>query len=78
MCCSYLACHGVLAIAAFIPTKLMWDNFWLHTVVLVCCLGISIWNGGSFYFQVFAKRYLAELEAKARGERMHTTSEKES
>ena len=56
----------------------MWDHFWLHTTLLVCCLGISIWNGGSFYFQVFAKRYMAELEAKARGDRLHTTSEKES
>lgn len=37
-----------------------------------------MWNGGSYYFAVFAKKYLAQLEAAAQGKRLATTSDKEA
>lgn len=60
----YLSCHGLGALLSLLPTKIWWDSMWAHTGVLAFCIGIGIWNGASFYFKVFAKRYLAELEAQ--------------
>lgn len=45
------------------PTKLLWDHPWLHTMVLLAILLVATWNGANFYFKVFAKRYLADAEA---------------
>lgn len=61
----YLACHGTLASASFIPTYLFWNHFVLHTCALLFCLALSVWNGGTFYFKVFAKRYQSELEERS-------------
>lgn len=61
----YLACHAAAASVAFIPVKLFFDNFYLHTMVLAFCLGVSVWNGGNYYFKVFAKKYLKQLQEKA-------------
>lgn len=61
----YLACHGVAASFSFIPVKLCFDHFYFHTLFLAYCLGMSIWNGGNYYFKVFAKKYLMQLQEKA-------------
>jgi len=53
----YLMIHGTMASFSFLPTYLFWNHFVLHTCALLFCLGLSIWNGGTFYFKVFAKRY---------------------
>lgn len=61
----YLACHGATASLGFIPTKIMYDHFWVHTAVLLWLLGLSVWNGGNFYFKVFARKYMAQLNEAA-------------
>lgn len=62
---AYLAFHALAATLAFQPVKIFWDHYWVHTVALLFCLGLSVWNGANYYFKVFAKKYLAQLEAKA-------------
>lgn len=61
----YLGCHGIAASLSFLPVKIFYDHYWLHTAGLVYCLGLSIWNGGNYYFKVFAKKYLAQLQQEA-------------
>lgn len=53
----YLMLHGIMASVSFIPTYVFWNHFVLHTCALLFCLSLSIWNGGTFYFKVFAKKY---------------------
>ena len=57
----YLMLHGTMASISFLPTYLFWNHFWLHTCALLFCLSLSIWNGGTFYFKVFAKRYYQDM-----------------
>jgi len=61
----YLCCHAFAALVSFLPTYLFWQYFWLHTMALLFCLALSIWNGGNYYFKVFAKRYLQQLEERS-------------
>ncbi|GAB4820019.1 hypothetical protein N2152v2_007065 [Parachlorella kessleri] len=64
---AYLGMHMLASWLAVLPTKLLWDHFWLHTLLLIAILLQSVWNGANFYFKVFAKRYLQELQARAGG-----------
>uniref|UniRef100_A0A1D2A5Y9 Glycerophosphocholine acyltransferase 1 n=1 Tax=Auxenochlorella protothecoides TaxID=3075 RepID=A0A1D2A5Y9_AUXPR len=59
----YLSIHMTAAWVSLLPTKLLWDHPWLHTMVLLAILLVATWNGANFYFKVFAKRYLADAEA---------------
>jgi hypothetical protein len=61
----YLGCHGIAASLAFLPVKFLYDHFWLHTATLMWLLGLSVWNGGNFYFKVFARKYMAQLQEEA-------------
>lgn len=58
----YLSIHTISSWVAVLPTKLLWDHCWLHTAMVGLILLQSVWNGANFYFKVFAKRYMAELE----------------
>eukprot|EP01114_Cavostelium_apophysatum_P022068 TRINITY_DN7864_c0_g1_i1.p1 TRINITY_DN7864_c0_g1~~TRINITY_DN7864_c0_g1_i1.p1 ORF type:complete len:369 (-),score=46.05 TRINITY_DN7864_c0_g1_i1:59-1165(-) len=40
-----------------IPMKLLYANFWAHTLLLIVICTASTWNGASFYIHVFSKRY---------------------
>ena len=62
---AYLACHAIAASLSFLPVKLFYDSYVLHTLGLMYCLGLCIWNGGNYYFKVFAKKYLAQLQKEA-------------
>lgn len=53
----YLAFHGFMASLSFLPTFLFWNSYWSHTGALAFCLLLSVWNGGTFYFKVFARKY---------------------
>jgi hypothetical protein len=61
----YLGCHAIAASLSFLHVKFCFNNFYLHTLFLVYCLSVSVWNGGNYYFKVFAKKYLMQLQEKA-------------
>ena len=60
--CVYQLVYTVLTIA---PTLLYLRYCWLHSLLLVGVFGVCVWNGGSFYIEVFSRRYVAELEKAA-------------
>lgn len=60
----YLGLHTFAAWLSLVPTKLWFDSFTLHTMVLAGVLLWSTWNGANFYFRVFAKKLMAEQAAK--------------
>lgn len=60
----YLGIHMAAAWASLLPVKLLWDHYWLHTGVLLAILLVAAWNGANFYFKVFAKRYLTDLQGR--------------
>ncbi|KAI7905278.1 uncharacterized protein BX663DRAFT_502326 [Cokeromyces recurvatus] len=43
-------------------TYFYYKSFWLHSFCLVTMFGVSVWNGASYYIDVFSKRYLTEVE----------------
>jgi hypothetical protein len=53
----YMSFHGVLCYLAFLMGPLLWHSFPLHTVYMLALLCVSTYNGGTYYFRVFAKKY---------------------
>ncbi|KAI7853393.1 hypothetical protein BDC45DRAFT_511112 [Circinella umbellata] len=45
-----------------IPTYFLYKSFWLHTFFLIAMFTASIFNGASFYIEVFSRRYVLEVE----------------
>ncbi|KAK9711517.1 hypothetical protein K7432_007777 [Basidiobolus ranarum] len=59
---TFMGMQLVYAIITMLPTVLLYHYFWLHTVFLLGISLISLWNGSTYYFDVFSKQYVKELE----------------
>ncbi|KAI8997206.1 hypothetical protein BDB01DRAFT_712804 [Pilobolus umbonatus] len=46
-----------------IPTFFLYKYFWLHTTFLIAMFAVSVWNGGTYYIEVFSRRYISEIES---------------
>ena len=55
---AYMALHVTLTGATFAVCKIWWNYYHAHTIFLLVILTISAWNGASYYFEVFAHRYV--------------------
>lgn len=58
----YMSLHIFLTMATFAVSKIWWSFYGAHTAFLLGCLAVSAWNGASYYFDVFAHRYIAGLD----------------
>ena len=63
----YLAYHGTAASLSFLPVVACWNSFAVHTVLLMGLLSLSIWNGGTWYFKIFARSYYTGETVKPKG-----------
>ncbi|GLI69532.1 hypothetical protein VaNZ11_014175 [Volvox africanus] len=57
----YLFLHLCFCATTFAVALLCWYSFWVHTALLAAVASASIWHGGSYYFEVFARRYHEQL-----------------
>ena len=48
----YMSLHIFLTTATFVVAKIFWNFYYAHTAFLVIILGMSAWNGASYYFEV--------------------------
>lgn len=63
---AYMSIHLVCVILTLLLARCFWESFQAHTIFLLAILGVSVWNGAGFYFQIFARRYLESLEQDAK------------
>ncbi|PSC73097.1 Membrane transporter [Micractinium conductrix] len=57
---TYLAMHTFASWLSLLPTKIWFDHYWAHTAITAAVLLVSVWNGASFYFRVFARKMMRE------------------
>ncbi|KAJ3256215.1 hypothetical protein HK103_005674 [Boothiomyces macroporosus] len=50
------------AIATMAPAILYYNYFWIHTAFIFLLTMMSTFNGADYYFEVFSRRYMIELE----------------
>lgn len=52
----YMLLHASLSTLAFSITPFLWSSYWLNTIYLLALMLVSIWNGATYYFEVFAAK----------------------
>jgi len=52
----------IFTFLTLIPIKLFWDNQFYHLGFIIFMTLISVWNGATFYFDVFSKKYIESLQ----------------
>lgn len=60
----YLAIHGLSCFVGMVLNNFWFHSCLLHTAFVLTVLCVSMWNGASYNFEVFAKRYIQSLGAE--------------
>ena len=58
---TFVLIQAVYTVATFLVVPLLWHSIWLHALYLVVIFVIALANGATYYFHVFAKRYIEEI-----------------
>lgn len=61
----FCAAQLAFTVVCFAPTALLYASHAAHLAYLIGVFVIAVYNGGSFYIEVFAQRYHVLLEQKA-------------
>lgn len=48
--------------ATLVPACLLWNSMRAHAVYLISISALCVWNGGSYYIEVFSKAYRKQFE----------------
>mmetsp|Transcript_9932 Transcript_9932/g.29823 ORF Transcript_9932/g.29823 Transcript_9932/m.29823 type:complete len:356 (+) Transcript_9932:110-1177(+) len=56
----YMLAHASLCLLASISATLWWRSFWAHSAFIMVMLLGATWNGASFYFDHFSRKYAAK------------------
>ena len=58
---TFVCIQAIYTLATFLLCPLLWYSIWLHSIYLLTIFIIALANGASYYFHVFAKKYIAEI-----------------
>jgi len=58
----FIAVQFVYTAVTMLPVHLLWASFRLHLGFLLAIYGICVWNGASYYIEVFSKAYRKKFE----------------
>ena len=58
---TFVLIQAAYTLATFLAIPLLWHSIWLHAIYLGVIFIIALANGATYYFHVFAKRYIEEI-----------------
>jgi formate-dependent nitrite reductase membrane component NrfD len=61
----YMGVHVVLVWIATLTAKFWWESKTAHTVFLILCASMSAWNGATYYFDIFSRKYMQQIGLQA-------------
>ena len=53
----------IFTFVTLLPVKLMYDYFWFHSMLMIYAYVNCIWNGASYYIEVFSEAYVKQFES---------------
>lgn len=54
---AYMSIHFIMCTLSYILSYFAWHSYWFHTIFLILIMEVALWNGATYYFEVFADRY---------------------
>ena len=64
----------IYTIVTLIPTSLIFNYESINAIYLVIIAAAAVWNGGSYYIQIFSQRYNAKFQEKKSNNNAGTTN----
>lgn len=61
----YMLAHATLCLGASFTACMWWNSYWAHTAFLLTMLLGATWNGASFYFDYFSRKYITKTGLQA-------------
>lgn len=58
---TFVLIQALYTVITFVVVPLLWHSIWLHVLYLAVIFVIALANGATYYFHVFAKRYIEEI-----------------
>lgn len=58
---TFVLIQATYTLVTFLLMPLLWHSIWLHSVYLTAIFIVALKNGATYYFHVFAKRYIEEI-----------------
>ncbi|EME29347.1 uncharacterized protein Gasu_31770 [Galdieria sulphuraria] len=65
---TFVGLQCVYTLLTLFFSTLLYNHQWFHAVFLACMGFASLWNGASYYFDIFARRYMQEVFARTKSE----------
>mmetsp|Transcript_11309 Transcript_11309/g.24483 ORF Transcript_11309/g.24483 Transcript_11309/m.24483 type:complete len:450 (+) Transcript_11309:90-1439(+) len=66
----------LFTVVTLLPTHFLFVSKELHMAYILYTFAYSVWSGANYYFEVFAARYIQELEATENRRKISTTTTK--
>jgi len=69
---TFVLIQAVYTLVTFLVIPLLWHSIWLHSIYLGVIFIIALANGATYYFHVFAKRYIEEIGKLVSGDKVES------
>ncbi|CEL92281.1 unnamed protein product [Vitrella brassicaformis CCMP3155] len=53
----YMFIHALGCSLCMLLSFIWWRSYWAHTIFLASMVALAVWNGSTYYFEVFAEKY---------------------
>jgi hypothetical protein len=54
----FVAMQFIYTVITFIVATMCYVNFYVHTFVILLCFACCVWNGATYYIEVFSRKYV--------------------
>ena len=63
----YVFCQAAYTLLTILHTRLLYAHYRVSCIYIITIFGIGVWNGASYYIEVFSKRYNLKFRATSEG-----------
>jgi hypothetical protein len=61
---TFVGVQALYTAVTYLVIPFLWHSIWLHALYVVFIFVFALANGATYYFHVFAKRYIEEIEKR--------------
>ena len=70
----FVVSQVIYTVVTILHPPILFTSYYLSCVFLICVFTMAVWNGASYYIEVFSKRYNLKFEEKTESRKESTAS----
>ena len=64
----FVVCQATYTLFAILHVRLIYSSYYIAVAYMMTIFGIGVWNGASYYIEIFSKRYNLKFKTKSNDE----------